>query len=129
MVCISITRSILLIFQAKVKKNFPNLKTKGKIILVDLESFGGDLRYCGEYLTLRYSWGVFVLEEGVIVLFYFSIPNLIFDFSVFIVCCSFPSFPILIFSYILISIRESECSLTMFFPLFPFPFILFSIIR
>ena len=57
MVCMSIIRSILLIFQAKVKKNFPNLKTKGKIILVDLESFGGDLRYCGEYLTLRYFWG------------------------------------------------------------------------
>jgi len=52
-----------------------------------------------------------------------------YDVSIFVVFCSFPSFPILEFPNILTSIRVSFCSLTIWIPILVFPNILFSIFQ
>ena len=67
-------------------------------------------------------WGWWV---GVSFLFY-SIHILHYDYSGFTVYCDVPRFTFSPFPYILPSIRQSFCPLTIIFPFLPFPYILCS---
>ena len=62
-----------------------------------------------------------------LLIYLFSIHNLVYDVSFFVVNCSLPFFTILQFPYILVSIWPSICSLTIWYSVLPFTIILSSI--
>jgi len=118
--CIRMIQELLQIENAfKMDLMYEEGDTQISITWNDQEQKRVEEDYCEGCKTkeLRLMIGVGFRGGGVLLFYLFSIHNLSKDFPVFVVYFPVPRFPILEFPYIIISIREFECPLTIWFPI------------